>query len=227
MRTVIIIITIAVLAMGVCNVHAESIVFTESGQILEGEMWDFVDIYNDDTVVDMSGGFADYITTYDASTLNVTGGHADFGAVDYSTINISGGTFTGAQAHDYATINFSDNGSGDYLLAEEFGTINMTGGSTEGIICREDCIANLYFGSISNYISAIDSSIINIFGSDLVKTNSGGSYGYGQVSGIWTDNSAFNIDFGTPETYSHVNLVPEPCTLWLVGLGTLILRKRR
>ena len=74
------------------NVFAESIVFTESGQILDGEVWDFVDIYNDDTVVDMLGGLADYITTYDASTLNVTGGHADFGAMEYSTINISGGT---------------------------------------------------------------------------------------------------------------------------------------
>ena len=74
------------------NVFSESIVFTESGQILEGEMWEFVDIYNDDTVVDMLGGLADYITTYDASTLNVTGGHADFGAMEYSTINISGGT---------------------------------------------------------------------------------------------------------------------------------------
>lgn len=62
--------------------------FTSSGQILPGEEWNFVYIYNDDTVVDMLGGSADWIATYDASTLNVTGGHAQFSAYDYSVVNI-------------------------------------------------------------------------------------------------------------------------------------------
>jgi len=231
MRITIITIVTVVFVVGVCNVHAESIVFTESGQILDGEIWDFVEIYNDDTVVDMFGGFADYITTYDASTLNVTGGHADFGAVEYSTINISGGTFSGVQTHDYSTINFSDNGSGNYLLAEDFGTINMTGGYIEAIIGREDGIANLFYGSISEYIAAHDSSTINIFGYDLYKADSGGAYGNGVVYGLWTDSTPFNIalrddEFGPTFPNIYLHEIPEPGTCVLLGLGVLILRKK-
>ncbi|MHC4705729.1 MAG: hypothetical protein ACYS8I_01410, partial [Planctomycetota bacterium] len=42
--------------------------FTSSGQILPGEEWNSVHIYNDDTVVDMLGGFVEGMATYDAST---------------------------------------------------------------------------------------------------------------------------------------------------------------
>ena len=44
----------------------ENKTFTSSGQILPGEEWNNVYIYNDDTVVDMLGGGADGIGTYDA-----------------------------------------------------------------------------------------------------------------------------------------------------------------
>ena len=137
----------------------------------------------------------------------------------------------GAQSHDYSTINFSYGGIGDYLLAEEFGTINMTGGSTEGIIGRDDCIANLYFGSISDGIIAHDSSTFNIFGYDLFKSDIGGTYGNGFVSGLWTDNTPFNIalrDSAFGPTFPNIYLheIPEPGTFILLGLGCLILRKK-
>jgi hypothetical protein len=52
----------------------EDKIFTSSGQILPPEEWSNVYIYNDDTIVDMFGGLVDGIATYDASTLNITGG---------------------------------------------------------------------------------------------------------------------------------------------------------
>lgn len=226
MKKVVAIIIMVLLVTGVCNVHAESIVFTESGQILEGEVWDFVDIYNDDTVVDMFGGVADYITTYDWSTLNVTGGSADFGAVDYSTMNISGGTHSGALAWAYGTVNFSDTAESRRLDAWAFGTVNMTGGIIEGIGALDSGTVNLYGGEITDAIGAGDSSIINIFGYDLALSSSGGEYGYGLVSGFWQNDTPFEIDLSSPETYSHINLIPEPGTLVLMGFGVMIMKRR-
>ena len=225
-KLAIITIITAVLVTGVCNVRAESIVFTESGEILEGEVWDFVEIYNDDTVVDMFGGFADYITTYDWSTLNVTGGSADFGAMDYSTIIISGGTSLGARAYDNGIINVFGDAQLDVLSSDDLGIINMTGGSVELLGGLGSGTVNLYGGTVSDSINVGADSIINIFGYDLFKDSSGGAYGNGLVWGFFQDDTPFMIDLYGSETYSHVNLVPEPCTLCLFGLGALVLRKR-
>ncbi len=215
-----------VLATGICNVLAENKVFTESGEILDGEVWDIVDIYNDDTVVDMLGGIADYITTHDGSTLNVIGGSSEFGAIDYSTINISGGSHSATRTWEYGTINLSGDAGLDGVGIGDFGTINMTGGSLGNLLGRESGILNLHGGTISNLLSVNDLSIANIFGYSLFKTSSGGAYGYGYVSGFWLDDTPFTIDLYDAETFSHVNLVPEPCTLCLLGMGILIIRKR-
>jgi len=226
MNKAIISIIIMFFFVGFCNVHAENKVFTESGEILEGEVWDLVDIYNDDTIVDMFGGIADYITTHDWSMLNVTGGHAEFGAIDYSTMNISGGSHSGASAYGHGTVNLFGDAEVGALGATDFGIANMTDGFVNGLTAVESGTINLYAGVVSDYIAAYDFSVVNIFGYDLVKTNSGGSYGYGQVSGFFADDTPFTIDLAESETYSHINLVPEPGTLCLFGLGALVLRKR-
>lgn len=214
------------LTMSVCAFGAENRVFTESGEILDGEEWNIVDIFGDDTIVDMSGGIADYISTFDFSTLNMSGGHADVGAFNFSEINISGGTLFGATALNHGVINFFSSAETTRLDAWEYGTVNMSGGTTEGIGALGSGTVNLYGGNISDAIGAGDSSIINIFGYDLVLSSSGGSYGYGQVFGFWMDDAPFEIDLSSSETYSHINLVPEPGTLMLLGFGAIIMKRR-
>jgi len=222
-----ILIMCVVLMIGEVATKAESIVFTESGEILEGEVWDIVDIFGDETIVDMFGGIADYITTHDWSMLNVTGGHAQFGAIDYSTMNISDGSHSGAAAYGHGTVNlFGDAQIVGGLGADDLGIVNMTGGTVHHVGASGEGEINLYAGIISEDIGAFDSSVINIFGHDLFKSSFGGTYGDGQVWGFFTDDTPFTIDLYGAQTYSHINLIPEPGTLCLLGLGALVLRKK-
>ncbi|MHC4625134.1 MAG: PEP-CTERM sorting domain-containing protein [Planctomycetota bacterium] len=239
--------------------------FTSSGQILPGEDWANVYIYNDDTIVDMLGGSVDSMATYDASTLNVLDGYVStLEAYEFSTANVSGGQVYSLWAFDFGTARLSDAGSVFSLIARDSGVVNMTGGTADhgsalesgilnvfgGIISdgigadytgtlnmsggvteaanfRGEATANLYGGTISDSLIATEDSLVNIFGYDLVLTSWGGSYGYGQVYGYWLDDTPFMIELNGAETYTHINLIPEPGSLALLGLGALLLRRKR
>jgi hypothetical protein len=59
-----------------------------------------------------------------------------------------------------------------------------------------------------------------------------GSRNGGQLISFWTDDTPFSIDFldniDVGSTYyDHVHLVPEPVTLLLLGLGAVMLRRKR
>ncbi len=74
----------------IAQAQAADKTFTESGEIVDGEEWWEVYIYNDDTIVGMSGGVADFIHVFDSSTLNVTGGSAQMRTHDtYNTPGFS------------------------------------------------------------------------------------------------------------------------------------------
>jgi len=202
--------------------------FYESGQILPGEEWNEVYIYGDDTVVDMFGGTVQhYIFSYDASTLSMTAGNVmEIGAFDNSIANVSGGVLWGIKAWDYGTVNFG-NSETKILRAWSFGTINMTGGVTEFLSAGDSATVNLYGGLVTDSLSVGNLSIGNIFGHDLFISSGGGSYGHGYVSGFWDSGLPFNICFLGPETYAHVNLIPEPNSLILLSFGGLLLRRKR
>ena len=104
----IILIVLVVLA-GVCPVQAyPDKVFTSSGQINDGENWDNVNVYGDDTVVDMFDfSHTMGLTTHNGSTFNLYGGHVDrwLTATDNSTVNIYGGGCDILAVEDSAIIN--------------------------------------------------------------------------------------------------------------------------
>jgi hypothetical protein len=59
---------------------------------------------------------------------------------------------------------------------------------------------------------------INVYGHDF-------TYAGEIISGYLIDNSPFSIGGVSESEYSRFNLIPEPATLLLFGLGTLLLRK--
>lgn len=220
----------AVILFAASNLYAvpQDKIFTSSGHILPREEWANVSIYNDGTLVNMLGGSVHWMGTYDASMVNVTGGFVGtLDARQFSTANISAGYVYGLHAWDHAITNFFDGANLFAPRVRNFGTINMTGGVVDHLGAIDSATINLWGGVIADGLSASDSSIINIFGYDLVKTASGGRYGYGQVYGFWFDDNPFTIDLNLSETYSRINLIPEPSSLILLALGTLLIRRRQ
>ncbi len=198
--------------------------------------YDFINIYDtppDHTTVNMYGGGSDFIMTYDSSTLNIMGGSADIGAADFSVINMYGGDIGYIKACNYAVVNFFDSDDSTSLGAEDFANIYVKGGNIGNLHAHQSGVIYVYAGYMSGHagaassIIADDFSAINIYGHDLFKTSSGGTYGYGQVSGFLMDDTYICVDLYNPEAYSHINLIPEPATFALFGIISLIMLRRK
>lgn len=232
MKTKVITILAAVMFLPVSQAQALLDIYSDA-VIQEGDYYDtVVNVYDtppDHTTVDMTGGFVHNLRSYDSSIINMIGGEIlTMEAYNTSTANVSGGEVYSLRAWDSATVNFSDYARTLSLGAGgDFGTVNMTGGSTEFIGAGYSGTINIYAGLVTDSLNAWDSATINIFGYDMVKTSSGGRYGCGHVYGFFADDTSFTIEFSTYETYSHVNLIPEPGSLMLFALGALLVRRKK
>jgi hypothetical protein len=229
MRRTIITIGFAILLAGGQGLAKD---FYSDGNIVAGEYWGSASIYDtppNHTTVNMSGGQVDTTSTFDTSIFNMTGGKmSHLYSYEFSTANISGNDHSNPfdiYARDQSVINFS--GTVEATHAEAFNTakINMYGGTIYNLSAFNGGAINIYGGDITFNIWAQDNAVINIFGYDLFKSPTGGT-GDGFVRGYYNDHSFFMFNFEGSETYSHVNLIPEPLTILLLGVGGLFLRKK-
>jgi hypothetical protein len=131
------------------------------------------------------------------------------------------------------------------LTTYNFSTTNIQGGEiTWGIDTYDSSTVNIYDGTITcHFLGVRDTSSLNIYGGNLDVVNSptfyeastvniyGYDFFYDDVLGVLTgnlqDGSNFIFRELSPSNYSHLNLIPEPTTLLLLGLGAVVLRKRR
>jgi hypothetical protein len=115
-----------------------------------------------------------------------------------------------------------------YRLAAYDTTItDWYNGEMDVLWVNDESIVNIYGGTLSE-LAAIEDGQINLCAYDIVHTTTGGHYGIGQVMGYYySDSSYFSFDLGNLETYSHINIIPEPATLLIMTFGGLFLRKNR
>lgn len=200
--------------------------FYNSGQILAGEVWNQVNIYGNDTVVDMLGGEADNVNAWNSSTFNMSAGQTGIQALDSSTVNVSGGYCSSIYAFDTSALTIDESADVLGISARENSTLHLLGGTIDHLSVSGSSVAHLDGSTFIDTFSARENSIVNVYGTSLVKTNSGGTEGFGMVSGQFSDGTPFTVSFGSAETYQHVVLVPEPCAVIVLMLGGIRLIKR-
>lgn len=123
------------------------------------------------------------------------------------TLDIFGGHITRLAAFDTTYTNWYD-------------------GDMKVLWVRDDSIVNIYGGDLDE-MAAIENGQINLYAYDVVHTTTGGHYGIGQVMGYYLDDMYFCFDLGNLETYSHINVVPEPTTIILLGIGGILVIRRK
>ena len=146
---------------------------------------------------------------------------------------------------DNNTFTYSDL-QGEEVFVENDAVLNYLSGSSAGLRVIHTATANIYGGDITYDLYTSNSSvtniynidldilvsdhdsIVNIFAYDVDFYSIGGSENEGYMTGLfYQNNESFSIDFWNEGTVSHVNIVPEPTTFLLMGLGGLLLRKRK
>jgi len=194
--------------------------------LLAGGEVGMLSAYNNASIT-MTGGWSDYIHCKDDSTIDVTGGNATIAGSEHAIISVSGGDHGGVGVTGNATLYFFDGGYANSAGASGQATASIMGGHFNGINATESGIVALHKCQIEGLISGSGDSSINIHALDMEKYTTGGFLDNGYMSGHWLDGTEFQVDFGHPDTFSHVFLVPEPTIFCLLIAGCSFRNKRK
>jgi len=130
------------------------------------------------------------------------------------TLDILGGDISRLAAYDTTVTNWYD-GTMVALWAKENSVVNIYGGRL------------VYYDGRRGDMWADGQSVINLYAYDITHTTTGDHYGFGRLTGkYYLNDSPFGFDLYSSETYSHINIVPEPATFILLALGGMFLRKK-
>ena len=193
---------------------------TNNLTIGDGDYYWYVDA-DEASVIDIVGGEIEELLTFAFSSADIAGGLTQkLDAFEASAINISGGQIWDLSAYDQSQINITGGDVG-WLYASAGSEVTVTDGEV-------------------GMIWANSSSSVNIYGYDL-SYNPNFDYDgtreiwEGLLTGYWQNQVPFNISTWDESTYNQLVLhdlgplpsVPEPGTLLLLGLGALVLRRKR
>ena len=183
---------IIVWAMAVCASVSPAasgafISFSSNGVIQDGDSYEGVFVYGNNTTVEIKGGSIGKLSSFDRSTVNISGGHVtNAQSYEQSTINISGGIVRVPNTGDAgSTINIT--GGTFWNIESGSGVLNMSGGHIEGL----------------GVFAVTGDGEVNIYGYGFEYQPMPGQND--RLTGFWQDGVPFSIDF-RPGAYQLVTL---------------------
>ncbi len=110
------------------------------------------------------------------------------------------------------------------LTAYDTTVTNWYDGTMIRLWTRDNSIVNIYGGSL-DFLWSAENSFVNLYAYDAIVMNTGGWYDQGYVTGkFFSNDEPFYFDL-SQDSYLHINIVPEPASIFLLSLGYMFLRK--
>lgn len=210
-------------AYGTIDSEFSQLLISDTGYVFENVDFDYVDIYDNSDgskTADIYGGYIECVGSFSLSTVNLYAGSiSSLDAWDSSTVNVHDGSIYTLESHSTSRVNI-------------FGGVFEFYNEWTSVSARSYSQVTISGGTFGDDLKASENSSITIYGTDFSIDSF--SVGYGEItatSGILTGTLAsgeiINNNFYIYDDATIV-LVPEPATLFLLGLGSLaLLRKRR
>ncbi len=180
----------------------------------------------DDGVIE-SGEYTYGVINLEDQALLVTGGGAyRIHAKESSDVEV------------WNTSPLSNSGGITQLIVDDKSRLEVYGGEIGTIDLRNESTAELYGGEIQ---SITNMQLVGEVGKISIYCQSDWEWLYDDVdvnkivgiNGLWSDDIAFSIHFvdddlfGYDPVYMNINVIPEPATLSLLGLGGLLIRRKK
>ncbi len=183
--------------------------------------------FDDDSVVTISGGNINSLDINDNADVDISGG------IFNSTYSI----YLGLSGNHTGDINISGGQFDGIVYGNGYGTFAISGGEFNDIVSFTYSTQGTITGGtfLGDEIHIGDSARVTIHGSDFEVNGVPISYGTvysgsreGQLTGILADGTGLNIPLRNTQNASLTFvLIPEPTTLLLLGLGGLMMRRKR